>query len=801
MTANIEAFRLGSMVKRFTADGWKPRTIFGIANVTTRMRIKARRHVSFTLAIAMLMTGFGDFPSNRVAAKAGTQNSASSKEITQNGNFDAGGDSVPQGWFRDDKKTGKKGSVSLDQSRSHSAPASLRLQPNKKNDGGQPLAIAQIISASAYRGRKLRFSGYMLAEGGTMAAIGMLSVVRGKIANLVTLSQSPGGTEFTRQEGVYDVPDDASVQLILTCYVAGQSGSAWFDDVSITPYTEESSDTRGNARPVARRDATPRTRPNNANAGNSSRSENTPDNEGALKASVRVDAGEVVRKIPRTLYGTNVEWIWNGNGMWMENERRAHPEVARLTRDLGVSLIRYPGGLFSDFYHWKDGVGAVGKRRQVKHEAGKDDRSRPNFGTDEALDFARGANAELMITVNAGTGTAQEAADWVRHVNGDSQQVRYWEVGNELYINDGSPTSRSITVTPAAYAARLREFAQAMRAADSSIKVGAIGGENQGRYAFVNYPDWNRTVLEKAGDQIDFLAIHNAYAPGVFNGDGQDLRTVYRAMLAAPVLIKRNLETVDKQIARYAPERASRIKIAVTEWGPLFQFDPRSAYVDHVKTLGSALFAASTLKAFIESPRTEIANFFLLNDMSVLGWIGSKNGEFPPRPDWTPTARYHAFQLFTRHFGEQLVRSDADAPSFDSEAVGIIDAVKDVPYLDIVSSLSADGDRLYVMAINKHFDSSIETTIQLQDFEPGARATAWTLTGTGIDAHTGTTPLRVPGIGWAKQVEDKQDRRFSKGGANEITLTSSEVSQVARQFKYNFPPHSVTSLVLTRRAG
>ena len=69
-----------------------------------------------------------------------------------------------------------------------------------------------------------------------------------------------------------------------------------------------------------------------------------------------------------------------------------------------MTVIRYPGGMFSDFYHWKDGIGPLDKRQLVKHEPGKDDKSRPFFGTEEVLKFAKDVGAEVWITTNAGTG-------------------------------------------------------------------------------------------------------------------------------------------------------------------------------------------------------------------------------------------------------------------------------------------------------------------------------------------------------------------------------------------------------------
>lgn len=721
------------------------------------------------IAVIAAMAVSCDDGSPRQEATSVRLDSALEGELLRNAGFEQPGSPTPQDWFQEIEKTGRKGTVSQDQGRVHSGNFSLRLQPNQQNASDPPLAVAQMVPAAALRGRKVELSGHLYAEGGAVGALGILSVVGGRPTNLAFVSQPGGSARWVRHSKVYDVPDDPSVQLVVTCFVSGQAGAAWTDDVSLVVHRETPADAQ------AAVPATP------------------------LKATVEVLADTVLRRIPRTLYGANVEWIWNANSMWLEKERRPHPEVVRLAHEMGISLIRYPGGHYSDFYHWKDGIGPYEKRQAVPHAAGKEDKSPIYFGTNEALDFARRIDAQLMITVNAGTGTAQEAADWISYINGAEQQVRYCEVGNELYINDRSPISKAITIDPATYVQRFREFAQAIRAVDPRIMIGAIGGENQGRYAVVSYADWNRTLLQGAGDQIDFLAVHNAYAPLVLGDEDQDVRTVYRAMLAAPVLTARNLDTVSRQIDQYAPPaRASRIRMAVTEWGPVFAFHARSRYADHPKTLGSALYAASMLKVLIESERTDIANAFLLNDVSVLGWIGSRNDRFPPDPDWAPTARYFAFQFYTRHFGEQLVKSATNGPTYDSQAVGLVDAVHAVPYLDIISSLSANGRELYIIGINKHYDSPVEAAIDLRGFRPAGGGTAWTLNGTAIDANTGTVPLQVPGIGWAEQTQDQPNTRFSRGGSNEIKVVSTDLTLLGPTFTYSFPPHSVTSLALQR---
>jgi alpha-L-arabinofuranosidase len=700
-----------------------------------------------------------------------------SAELVQNGGFEDGGSPAPRGWFRDTSQTQGKGSAEQDQRRFHAGRASLKLSPTSRNSNEHSLAVAQIIPGAPYRGKTLEISGYMVSSGGATAVLGVLSVVRGEPQHLVAATEAPGGADFVLHRESYSVPDDPTVQLVIACSVSGTSGSAWFDDVSLNL-------PGGRAASTPASPAVPEVK--SGRAGD------------VLTASVEIDASRVIRTIPRTLFGMDMEWVWNAYTAWNEKEHRIHPELERLARDLGVSLIRYPGGYYADFYHWRNGVGPYAARPEMVHAPGSKDKSRANFGTDEALNFARGIGAELLIGVNAGSGTAQEAADWVRYLNGEKQRARFFEVGNELYIKDGSPISRASAIDAKTYASRFRQFAQAMRAADPRIQVLGIGGANYGKYSFVSDPAWDRTLLEQNGDLIDYLSVHDAYAP-VNVSDRQDFATVYRAMFAAPTLIARNLETVSKEIDRYAGPRASKIGIAVTEWGPLFQLDPNGKYLTHNKTLGSALFVASVLKVFVESPRVQIAAAHALSDLNIMGWIGSRNDSFPPQADWAPTPRYYAFQIYTRHFGEQLVASHAQGPAFDSEAAGLVEAVKGVPYLDIVSSLSGDGRRLFVIGINKHFDDPIEASIKLTGFGAAAEATAWTLNGSGIDANTGTAPLRLPGTTPPRQAGYGLDARIDKGGPGEVALNSAKVEGIGEVFRYRFPAHSVTSLELTRR--
>ena len=117
----------------------------------------------------------------------------------------------------------------------------------------------------------------------------------------------------------------------------------------------------------------------------------------------------------------------------------------------------------------------------------------------------------------------------------------------------------------------------------------------------------------------------------------------------------------------------------------------------------------------------------------------------------------------------------------------------------MISSLSSDGNQLYIIAINKNFDSAMDTTLSVKGFLPSAEGKAWTLSGTGIDANTGTIIIRIPGYTFGGQVQDSANPRFSRGRAEEITFLPSDVQGAGPNFTYSFPARSVTSLTLTRK--
>jgi alpha-L-arabinofuranosidase len=78
----------------------------------------------------------------------------------------------------------------------------------------------------------------------------------------------------------------------------------------------------------------------------------------------------------------------------------------------------------------------------------------------------RAINAQAFISVNYGTGTAQEAADWVRYSNiTKGYGFKFWEIGNENY-GSWETDAHARPHDPFSYATLSRDYINAMKAVD-----------------------------------------------------------------------------------------------------------------------------------------------------------------------------------------------------------------------------------------------------------------------------------------------------------------------------------------------
>lgn len=695
-------------------------------------------------------------------ALLGSVGCAASKEppsdLVANPGFELGG-REPDGWTLE--RSQGKGQVLREEDPDAPGNHRLVLRPGPANTDPQKLlGAAQPLRGEWLRGARLHLSAHLAGEKGARPRVALLALDdRGGVLALALLDGPTAGPMSLRERAV-ELPHETA-RAVLACLAEGTQGEARFDDVRLSLHVPERLEAAWSFPPTT------------------------------LAASVLVDAGKTVRRVPRELFGVNTEWIWDGKGLWDPERERFRPEVVEATRSLHPGLIRFPGGTFSDFYHWRDKVGPRAERPRTPAMA-TGDLLAHNVGTEEIQAFAKAVGAGLLFTANAGSGTAREAADWVRFANNESRAARvgWWEIGNELYLNDGSEGTVSVTKTPRQYAELAVEFARSIRAADPKVRVGAILDESF--YPSKAYPDWTEVVLPRVAPHVDFVAVHNAYAPVLPVDGGHTLREVYAAMYGAIDLVGRSLDALSDRIRKLPAPHRDRIGIAVTEWGPLFQVAPSGRFTDHCKTLGSALYTTSVLGEFLKRPKVQSACFFGLIDPLFIGLLGQRDGRYEP------TAGYLAFQLLSTRFADAVVQTTCQTAAFDSPAVGWVPAVQGVPWVRAFAARSADGKRLTVVLVNHHFERNAKASVRLAGFRAATEARVTLLTGKGVDAHTGTAPQRVPGFSWARPAEDPVHRRASRGGPDEVWLEERRAKTTGDRLSLLVPAHSVAFVELTR---
>lgn len=235
------------------------------------------------------------------------------------------------------------------------------------------------------------------------------------------------------------------------------------------------------------------------------------------------------------------------------------PDLLKAIADLRPPIIRWPGGCFASAYRWKDGIGPQHERVRYPRKIW-DDVDVNSFGTNEFIRMCRKVGAEPLIVVNIGTRNwngdvrredfLQEVQDWIQYVNGPADSewgkvraenghpepygVRYWEVDNETWHMGAE-----------AYAKAVRQFVPKMKEIDPSIKIVACGSGGCSKWAL----DWNRTIIERCADLIDYLSIHHYETPNRF-ADGP---RAYEAF------VRKTAEAI-------ADSKNPDLKIYVSEW-------------------------------------------------------------------------------------------------------------------------------------------------------------------------------------------------------------------------------------------
>ena len=417
------------------------------------------------------------------------------------------------------------------------------------------------------------------------------------------------------------------------------------------------------------------------------------------------------------------------------------PEIIELSKAWPVPLLRWPGGNFVSFYHWRDGVGPVELRPTYPNQAWGG-LEYGLFGTDEFLTFCRLIGAEPHMTVNAGTGTPEEAAAWVEYCNGDAStpmgrlraqnghpepyNITLWEVGNEPFGHwqggyHGSDEN----------ARRFPEFARAMDAA-SPIPLTLIASGNafdfpEGGpgYDYVTADGrWHTKLLEAGAERIDYISLHSMPANHFFLGHLTHEEATYAV-----------LGQVDSWERHYLPELIAacdaathglnrQIDLAITEWGNVGD-DPARL---HIENFGGVAYGGCFLNLLIRNAaRIPIAN---TTGFMHGGCLRKGFGITYYDPQYLVLQEYAAF-IDAVPVACHLIGMGFDVPT----PADIGHAENDLPFIDLIAATDASAHVL-IAAVNRHLTRTLPLSITIPGYDLPVAAEVSVLAYPDITART-----------------------------------------------------------------
>ncbi len=449
---------------------------------------------------------------------------------------------------------------------------------------------------------------------------------------------------------------------------------------------------------------------------------------------------EEVRPISPLIYGSN-----------LTAKTEFEMDVAKFGQDTGITIFRFPGG------------GALGYRwMQGKFDFDERYDNAPLANIENAIKFSQIVGANLMFHVNLESGTPEEAAAWVRIMIARGVRVTYWELGNEPYGN----WERDF-MAPEAYVKVIKQYSEAMKAVDPSIKIGvAFGGPN---YVF-----FDEMLVKEAADHFDFVSYH--WYPNHTNTDHREQgakHPIAEVVMANSLNVGPLVKRVDDIVKRYAPHRKGHIEVAFLEWDGSWDAVPSDLNKKSkgiMWSLANAIFYADTLAQFAVQGVSLSTQFDFQEVMFGLidgwdkdaGWGGSRWDGRTIRP------KALALKMFARYFGDVVVASDLkDSPHYVKNADLRADSyVGKVPYVSGYASIFKGKKKLAFVLINRHPEKNFSVKVIIKDVTPASVGRLWIINGPNLEAQ-------------------------NDGAPDTVTMKNYSIRKVEQSFDYKVPAHSV----------
>ena len=443
----------------------------------------------------------------------------------------------------------------------------------------------------------------------------------------------------------------------------------------------------------------------------------------AQKVPLSVDVSKAGPKIDRNIFGQFAEHLGHGiyDGIWVgpdsaiPNTRGIRNDVVGALKALRVPNVRWPGGCFADEYHWRKGIGP---QRAVTLNSNWGGVIEPNsFGTHEFMDFLEQIGAEAYVSVNVGSGTPQEAAEWLEYLttaqpttlakertaNGHPApyKIGYLGIGNESWDCGGNMTPDYYLSQLKIYSRFVRNFNPEQQDKQQMLKiaVGPGGGETR-------WTDWTETIMKAYQHHqwswdMNGLSMHN-YTVGNWArkfasaGFGEtEYSQILKLTLEMGDLIAKHAAIMDK----YDPQK--KVALVVDEWGAWYAPSPGSnpGFLVQQNSLRDAILAALNLNIFARhADRVRMANIAQM--INVLQAMIMTDKE---KMVLTPT--YHVFKMYVPFQDATFVPAAFDADAYTHGDVTL-------PRMDAIAARDKAGKLwLAITNIDPNQPAEIEATL------------------------------------------------------------------------------------------
>ncbi len=469
-------------------------------------------------------------------------------------------------------------------------------------------------------------------------------------------------------------------------------------------------------------------------------------------ARVFVDSRRTIAPLDRNLFGSFLEHlgraIYEGiydPGSKLSDSNGFRKDVLNEIRQLGVPIIRYPGGNFVSGYNWLDGVGPKKDRPRVLDKAWDTIESN-QFGTNEFLAWCKAAGTEPLMGLNLGTGTAEEAAALVEYCNvdkgtkwsdlrrqhgiADPYKVQHWCLGNEM---DGPWQIGHMSATE--YGLKAADAARQMRYVDPSLKLIACGSSGP---FMPTYLEWDREVLEQCYQYVDGLSLHR-----YFGNNERDTGGDTSKYLAMNLSMERQIaETVAVcDLVRGHKRSPKKLWLSFDEWNVWYRTTAGDAVDGHrqeaphlleeVYNLEDALLVGGLINSLLRNAdRVKLACLAQL--VNVIAPIMTDANGILQQTIYYPYS--WALQFAKGSVLELLVESSTYEVS----------GLEPVAHVDVAGSLDQSDSKLSLFVLNRDLSKAHDVEVVWEDAAPARVISAFILTGDDLKAsNTFAAPRRV----------------------------------------------------------